>query len=183
MTTPKRAQYVLVCEDAQHEAFARRFLREVGLLKDRYQMRVERSAAGRGAADHFVEQEYVTELDVGRRTHVATTLVLVTDGDAIGIDKRMRRLDEACRRRGVEPRSSADRVAVFVPTWNVETWLAYLDGETVDEGRKDYPRLPRPRDCIEHVRVLARMCRSGKLRTPAPESLRTACKEYEERLC
>ena len=182
MTARKTAQYILVCEDGQHEAFARRFLKEVGLAKNHYQVRIKRSPAGRGAADQFVEQKYVTELCGGRMTHVATTLVLLTDGDAIGVEKRMRRLDEACRRRGVEPRSPADRVAVFVPTWNVETWLAYLNGETVDERRRDYPRLPRPRDCIEHVRVLARMCRSGKLRTPAPESLRAACKEYEERL-
>ena len=182
MTPRKRVTYVLVCEDQQHETFARRFLKQVGLVQNDYQVRVVRSPRGRGAADQFVELKYVTELRAFRTTHVTTTLVVLTDGDAIGVDERMRRLDNACRQEGVEPRSPAENVAVFVPTWNIETWLAYLDGETVDEGRKNYARLPRPSDCDKHVRILARMCERRELREPAPESLKTACREYEEGL-
>ena len=180
--TRQRVQYVLVCEDQQQEAFARRFLRQTNIIKDLHQLRVERSPRGRGAADRFVQDVYVTELDAGRRTHVASTLLLLTDGDAIGVDERLRRLDEACKQRGVAARSPADSVAVFVPTWNIETWIAYLDGETVNEERKDYPRLPRPRECRRHVGVLTDMCRRGTLRQPAPESLEAACDEYGVRL-
>lgn len=178
----QRVQYVLVCEDQQQEAFARRFLRQTGVVKDLHQLRVERSPSGRGAADRFVQDVYVTELDAGRRTHVASTLLLLTDGDEFGLDGRLRRLDEACKQRGVAARSDADSVAVFVPTWNIETWLAYLDGETVEESRKDYPRLPRPRECRRHVGVLVEMCRQGALRQPAPDSLEAACEEYRMRL-
>ena len=154
-------------------------MRATGLVTDPYQLRVERSPSGRGAADRFVQGVYVTELDASRRTHVATALLVVADGDAVGVDGRLRRLDEACKRRGVAARSSSDNVAVFIPTWNIETWLAYLDGETVDESRKDYSRLARPGDCRRHVVVLAEMCRRGTLRPPAPQSLRAACEEYD----
>lgn len=180
--TRRRVHYVLVCEDQQHETFARRFLRETKLVTDPYQLRVERSPRGRGAADRFVQETYVTELDAGRRTHVATTLLVRADGDAVGVNERLRRLDEACRQRGVAVRSAEDRVAVFIPTWNIETWLAYLDDQNVDESRKDYPRLARPRDCQRHVSVLADMCRRAELRPPAPESLKAACEEYGTRL-
>ena len=179
MTTRGRVHYVLVCEDQQHETFARRFLKATRLVTDRYQLRVERSPGGRGAADKFVQEVYVTELDAGRRTHVATSLLVVADGDAVGVNGRLRRLDEACRRHSVAVRSPADSVAVFIPTWNIETWLAYLDDETVDESRKDYPRLARPGDCRRHVGVLVEMCRRGTLRPPAPQSLRAACEEYD----
>ena len=182
MTTRRRVQYVLVCEDVQHETFARRFLKETKLVTDPHQLRIERSSSGLGAADRFVQETYVTELDAGRRTHVARTLLLLTDGDAVGVKGRLRRLDEACERQGVEARSPADRVAIFIPTWNIETWLAYLEDESVDESRKDYPRLARPGDCGRHVRVLVEMCQRGTLRPPAPESLRAACKEYGTRL-
>lgn len=148
-----------------------------------HRLRVEISPRGRGAADKFVEETYVEELEAGRRAHVATTLVVVTDGDVVGAKGRLRRLDEACRRQEVAVRSSADRAAVLVPTWNMETWIAYLDGESVDENRKDYPRLPRPRECRRHVGVLVEMCRRGKLRQPAPDSLEAACEEYRTRLC
>lgn len=182
MTTRRRVQYVLVCEDKQHEAFARRFLTGAKLLRDNHQLRVERSLGGRGAADAFVQERYVEELEAARRTHVHTTLLLLTDGDSLGVSDRLRRLNEACRRQGVAARSSEDSVAVFVPTWNIETWLAYLSGETVEENRKDYPKLPKESDCRRHVRVLVEMCRRGVLRVPAPESLQAACEEYLTRL-
>ncbi len=177
--TRERVKYVLVCEDQQHETFARRFLWGTGLVTNPYQLRVERSPGGRGAADRFVQEEYVKELAFIRRTHVATTLIVLADGDAVGVNKRLRRLDEACERQGVAVRAAEEKVAVFIPTWNIETWLAYLDGQTVDEGRRNYRRLARPRDCRPHVRVLVEMCQRGKLRPPAPESLVAACEEYE----
>lgn len=182
MTARRRVQYVLVCEDVQHEAFARRFLKEMNLVTDPHQLRVERSPRGRGAADRFVQEMYVTELDAGRRIHVARTLLVLIDGDAMGPKERLRRLDDACNRQGVEPRSPAERVAVFIPTWNIETWLAYLEGQSVDETEQDYPRLARPGDCRQHIRVLVEMCRRRELRQPAPESLSAACEEYDLRL-
>lgn len=182
MTTRRRVQCVLLCEDRQHEAFVRRFLKAAGVVTNPRMLYVEPFPCGFGAADKFVEEAYVTELDACRRSHVATTLLVVTDGDAAGVSGRLRRLDAACKRQNVAARSSEDSVAVFVPTWNIETWLAYLDGETVEEDRKDYPKLPRPRECRRHVGVLVEMCRRGALRTPAPESLQAACEEYRTRL-
>ena len=178
----RRVQFVLLCEDQQHEAFARRFLHKTRIVTNHHQLRVERGPCGRGAAEKFVQETYVTELAACRWPHVASSLLVLTDGDAVGVEERLRRLDEACKRRGVAVRSPADSVAVFVPTWNIETWMAYLDGETVDEDRKDYPRLPRPRECRRHVGVLTDMCRQGSLRQPAPESLEAACDEYRARL-
>ena len=71
---------------------------------------------------------------------------------------------------------------VFIPTWNIETWFAYLDGATVDEARSDYPRLTRERECQRHVDALTGMCRAGALRQPSPPSLGRACDEYRTRL-
>ena len=67
---------------------------------------------------------------------------------------------------------------VLVPTWNIEAWIAYLDGQSVDEQKDDYPRLRRPRECAPHVAALVDMCQRGKLREPAPSSLTTGCTEY-----
>lgn len=71
---------------------------------------------------------------------------------------------------------------MFIPTWNVETWLAYLSGETVDEANKSYPKLPRARDCKPLVEELFKMCQAGALRQPAPASLVDACQEYATRM-
>jgi hypothetical protein len=104
------------------------------------------------------------------------------DGDAAGVAARIAALNAACRAVGVQPRQNDDRVAVFVPTWRIETWLAYLDGDTVDEPNQNYPELRRERDCKRHVQVLVEMCHNGRLRDPAPSSLESACDEYRSRL-
>ena len=181
MTPHRRVQYVLVCEDQQHEVFGLRFIKRMGLVTDNRQVRVERSLAGIGAGDQFTRDTYVTELEAGRKIHIDRTLLVLVDGDNYGFQKRLRQMDEACRQRGVEPRSSADQVAIFVPTWNIETWIAYLGGEGVDEGVKNYPKLARTSDCQPCVNELAEMCRRRELREPAPASLLAACREYDNR--
>src|SRR3546814_998919 len=79
-----------------------------------------------------------------RRRHTRCALVTGVQTCALpiyhGPDARLSELAHACRSVAVEPLGPDDRVVVLVPTWNIETWLAYLDGETVDETKRDYPR-------------------------------------------
>jgi hypothetical protein len=126
----------------------------------------------------------MTELSAYRsnRHRVAQGLVAVIDGDDKGVDARLKELANTCQAQSVTPRQNDDRVAVVVPTWNIETWLAYLSGSDVDEGKDDYPRLRRPRDCQPHVNVLYEMCQQDSLRQPSPPSLEAACTEYRSRL-
>lgn len=178
----RRVQLVLLCEDNQQEAFLRRFFVAMG-WKSR-DFRVTKSPSGRGSAAQFVREHFPDELTAYRRqqSRVNVALVVMQDGDTEGVEKRLTVLDAACREKGIDPRQPGERVAIFVPTWCIETWLAYLDGETVDEARKDYPRLPRERDCAPHVNVLVEMCHYKSLRDPAPRSLEMACKEYRGHL-
>lgn len=170
----RRVNVVLLCEDVQQEAFVRRFLKaqkvEVGDL------RVEKCSAG--SAEQFVRQRYPEELAALRRRHARSLLIVVLDGDALGVRQRKEDLAAACLAAGIEDRPLDGSVTVLVPTWNVESWLAYLGGERVDESRGDYPRLARPGDCQQQVVALAAMCAERHLRPPAPASLVDACTEY-----
>jgi len=178
----RNVQLVLLCEDRQHETFLRRFLEKAGWSTRR--MRIEMAPPGQGSAEQFVRERFPIELSSYRakRYQVGQALFVMFDGDDHGVAKRLAELDEACRSRDVGPRRRDDRVAVFVPTWRIETWLAYLDGETVDEGRDNYQRLRRPRDCREHVNILYQMCQEGNLRQPAPPSLEAGCEEYRNQI-
>lgn len=134
------------------------------------------SRPGAGAGDQFVRDNYPEQLDAIRRRN--GILVVMIDGDNYRIAERLKQLDDACTQKGVPLRKDSDPVAIFVPKRNIETWLAYLDGKH-DVNEKDmYPRLERERECQRHVVVLEQMCTEGKLRTPAPESLEAACREY-----
>ncbi|MBI5525199.1 MAG: hypothetical protein HY897_02615 [Deltaproteobacteria bacterium] len=178
----RNVQLVILCEDGQQECFLRRFLKKCG--HGRRELRVVKAPPGRGAADKFVRKHFPTELRAWRtqRGHVSQTVVVMIDGDKLGVRGRLIDLDQDCRAAGVETRQPGDRVAVFVPTWCIETWFAYLDGNVVDEDRSDYPRLARERDCQRHVDTLAAMCERGELRAPPPRSLVAACDEFKSRL-
>lgn len=176
----RRVQIVLLCEDTQHEACLRRFLSAMGW--ETRTMRVEKAPGGRGSADQFVRQQFPRELKAHRTRQASQALVTMMDGDRYGVDARLGQLNQACRAGSIDVRIPGERVAVFIPTWNIETWFAYLDGATVDEARSDYPRLPKERDCQRHVDALAEMCRAGALRQPYPPSLDMACDEHRTRL-
>ena len=180
------AEIVLLCEDQQQATFVRRFLKsrlgyEARELRRR--LRIEMAQAGRGAADQFVLERFPREVAAYRRQagRRQTRLLVMIDGDRIGVEGRTQRFDDACRNRQIEPRKDTEKIVVLVPTWNIETWLYWLDGHDVDEARKDYPRLPKESDCQPGVNELVMMCQSGKLRDPAPPSLVAACSEFNQR--
>lgn len=173
----RNVRVVLVCEDTQHEAFARRFLNEMGwTLRD---LRVEKAPQGRGSGEQYVRERFPQELRGLRTRPGRVVLIAMIDGDKRGVEERLRDFEGACRRQSVPAREAEESVLLLVPTWNIETWLAYLDGEDVDESRPDYPRFAREGDCQPHVEALARMCRDRALRAPAPSALVAACREYE----
>lgn len=178
----REAQIVLLCEDSQHQAFVERFLEAAGRLtrKAKRRLRVEKASQGRGSAEQFVRERFPKELAEYRRRRnlVSVALVVMLDGDAAGVTGRLANLDAACAEQGIPARLSDEDVFVFVPTWRIESWLAWLGGETIDETRHDYPRLQRPRDCQPHAKALADMCRTRQMRTPVPPSLAAACEEY-----
>ena len=173
----RNVQIVLLCEDGQHEAFARRFLKEMG-WKNR-QLRVEKAPQGGGSGEQYVREHFPAKLANCRKQAVRRGLIALIDGENKGVAGRLAELKKACEERDIEFRRDDERILVLVPTWQLETWFAYLDGEVVDESKPDYPRLRRPRDCQSHVDVLAEMCRGSQLRQPAPSSLVAACQEYD----
>lgn len=177
----RNVQVVLLCEDRQHEAFARRFLKKAG--NDFRVQRVEMNPKGCGSGEQFVRERFSKELDYyrSRQHRVEQALIVLIDADGKGVAARIQQVEDASAERGQQPRRSDERVAIFVAARNIETWIAYLDGQTVDESTT-YPRLQYQRDCQRHVDYLYEMCQQGGLRQPAPQSLAAACVEYSSRL-
>ena len=166
---------VLLCEDAQTEAFVRRFLkrRKFG----RGDIRTRRSPAGKQSGEQWVRLRYPAELKAVRARQNAY-LIVVIDADAQTTKVRRAQLDAACDERQIPRRGDRDPVLLIVPRRNIETWLAYLGGTEVDED-KTYPRLRRERDCDAQAAELHRMCHEAqRLDEGAPPSLQEACAEY-----
>ena len=174
----RNVRIVLLCEDKQHKVFVCRFLEKIGWIPRDLKSVV--SPTGRGSAEQFVRKQFPRELQTLRaKRGERKYLIVMVDGDASGVAARKASLDAACDDYGIASLNDADNVLICVPTWNIETWLAYLDGESVDETNKNYHKLPRPRECQPLVEELVDMCHKRTLREPAPASLKDACTNYQ----
>lgn len=167
-------RYILLCEDEQMACFIRRFLKERNI--PRHDIRELIAPAGRGSGEQWVRVRYPDEL-LAIRSMPGVALMVGTDADVGTVAERIASLDEECKKRGVPVRGRGEKVAILVPKRNIETWLAYLRQESVDESQC-YPKYPSESDCRNDVRELERMCREQKLRDPVPPSLKAACAEF-----
>lgn len=175
----RRVKIIVLCEDRQTEAFIRRFLVANG--HHPRAIRVERLQAPRGAGDQFVRERYPREAKAIRTGHVQSVLLACIDEDTQSTQPRKRVFDQALQADGQAPRGAGEPILNLVPERNIETWLAYLSGETVDRTTA-YPKRRRERECSAEAKALKAMCDAGALRQPAPPSLEAACVEYRERM-
>ena len=177
----RRVGLVLLCEDSQHEAFTRRFLKGMGW--ETRELRVEMSPSGRGSAEQWVREKFATELVAyrDRSSRAASALVTMIDADAGTVQDRVNDLREACRAKQIRFRAPDEAVAIAVPKRNIETWIHYLKGNPANE-EAEYPRLDRTSECQDAVDALLEQCRPPGLRPDAPPSLAVACNEYNDRI-
>ncbi len=137
MARPK-LRGVLLCEDTEHERFFRRLLKKwFGTGK----LHVSRIPNRQGAGDAWVLANYVNEVRIARRKAAENyALVVVIDGDRAKMKERMRQLDHQLTDAELAERGLEERVAVFVPTRNIETWELWLCGEHNIDEDGDYKR-------------------------------------------
>ena len=169
----KRVQVILLCEDDQQVNFAREYLK----AKESPLLRIIKSPDGKGSGAKFVVDHYPDELDARRRDTVNRSLAVFIDEDSLGVAYRRKQLEDSCHERGVALRNADDRVGVFIPARNIETWLRYLENNPVDEETDYKPHHAKTRNCKLHIQRLAELCRDDSLPVTAPTQLRAACRE------
>ena len=177
----RRVKIVLLCEDAQHEAFIRRFLKGMGW--NARELRVEKSPSASGSAERWVREEFPNELRIyrQRKTRAASALIAMIDADSKSVQDRINEFEDGCRSVGIPFRGHDEAVAITVPKRNIETWIHYLNGEQVNEDAT-YSKLDRERSCKPAVDKLVRLCKSTGLAEDAPSALSAACDEYYTRI-
>lgn len=126
---------VVVVEDQRTQRFLMRLLAHLGFT-GRFEYQI--APAGQGAAERWVLLRAIEEIAAQRaRAHQRLSVVVVRDGDNVGVAVRMEEVDQALVAAGQAKRSIHERIALPVPTWSVETWLLHLLGEQqVDQNQR-----------------------------------------------
>lgn len=173
-----RVKIVLLCEDRTTDQFIRRFLRHRNF--NPRDITTLPFPHGSGSGEAWVREQFPKELKA-IRTQQNAYLIVALDADNGSVQRRRQQLNKVCREKKVPIRTSSDPVICAIPNRNIETWMAYLDGQAVDETT-DYKGWPKDADKQAKAAAdqLHTMCHEQqKLRNPAPPSLKAACKEYQ----
>ena len=139
MKSQRRRLHVL-CEDELHQRF-------VECLADRWhigprQRQITASPKAKGSASQYVLDNYVDAVKRWRADSHDTNvgLLVVIDGDNEGSDRRRRELALRLKDAKMAPIAVSDPVAIVVPTWHIETWIAWLCGHRpLDEQTRYKP--------------------------------------------
>ena len=172
MTRQVRA--VVLCEDRAHWHFARAFLVACGWKERQITPRIAPTA--KGAAEQWVREKFPEELNTYRcNARQRICLIVIIDGDRQDVETRIRALEAANQR---QPKEHA---AIFVPCRSIETWIAYLNGQPVDETTA-YHQFKVGHSRAKPAETLADHCTHRRPLADAPPSLVAACTEWALRL-
>lgn len=131
MKLSKDYKYTVLCEDKLSQCYIRRFLMAQGISGRKIIML---QLPARGCGEQYVRCQFPKYLTTLRsRNFLSNVLVVSIDADTKSCTERNGQLDEMCRAVGVSERSKVDKVLVFIPKRNIETWVKCFDGENVDE--------------------------------------------------
>lgn len=132
MAKKRGVRITIVVEDEALERFARAVLWQFGFSTR--ELRSIPYPVGRGSAKDWVDKQYPVEVRVLRsKAYQKVGLLVGTDADEGTLAHRFQRLSESLKAHGVAARADGERIVVWVPKWNVETWILHLMGDTRDE--------------------------------------------------
>ena len=131
MKLSKTHKYTVLCEDKQTQCYIRRFLLAQGVSGRKiFPLALPREGCG----EQYVRLQFPKYLHALRsRNFDSNVLVVSIDADKKSCSDRRLQLDKICADADVAQRTETDKVLLFIPKRNIETWIKYFEGETVDE--------------------------------------------------
>lgn len=169
------SEFIILCEDRQQEMFARHFL--IGCSVPRHKIRVNLPVRGQGSGEQYVRENYSKEVKAyrSRSTHLSVCLAVLIDADTKSVQDRANELASALKANGMPPREDEEKIALFIPKRNIETWVFYLQEKQVDE-ESNYKQIIDREMLRSSVERLVQLRPKG-LPDNAPSSLHSAAHE------
>lgn len=185
-------EVTILCEDIDQERFIREYLICCGL--DDRKIKDFGNPKGKTIKNNnaLIVKHYPELIKSYRsRKYRNIAVVVMIDADEDSLEERMRclniALDETAGNLNKDPRFSNEKIAIFVPARNIETWFYYINSdlsgqecnEITDYKDKKMTAKERIELAKKSARILAlEICPQGVDRISLP-SLRYACRELQ----
>ena len=163
----KKSDAVVLCEDIQHRVFFVKMLKELGFK------RIRPLPLPVSCGEQYVRNEYSKQVISYRQNEnkCAFTLVIVIDADLTPITSRLRQLTKSLKDYELNDRQPTEKIALFIPNRNIETWIENLIHNSAVNEVAAYEKLSgHERDChpaVEHFIILARQSPKPTDRPPS----------------
>ncbi|MFP5268983.1 hypothetical protein [Coleofasciculus sp.] len=142
-----KPEVIILCEDIDHERFIRQYLICCG-FEDR-KIKNFPNVKGRKVNNNndFVIKHYAPLVKSYRSKNFQNrAIVVMIDTDTNSINDILRSLhialDEQEGKLNRDPRLPNEKIAIFVPARNIETWFYYISIERNCDERTDYKNSP-----------------------------------------
>lgn len=175
----RRAEVILLCEDKAHQSFFRRLLKKHFGFQRIREVALPAGEKG-GSGEQHVRNNYPAEVKVVRKGHVTRFLVTVIDADKEPFEKHYNELNAELKKAGENIRCESDRIAIFIPMQNIETWIVCLSKKVKVYEDKDYKHEVHEGDLSKAVELFYSWAVDEKMRPSyCPDSLTRAFPEVE----
>jgi len=104
--------------------------------------------ASRGCGSQYVREQFPLQVAACREQQARNLLIVITDADNLTPLDREKTLHDELDRASYVAITAQDPIVVFVPKWQVETWIKCLLGQNVREDDRDSDR---PSVCREEI--------------------------------
>jgi len=177
----KQFRVTVLCEDIAHHRFIRKYLECKGV--DKRNITPFRNVMSRNNADVLKHYSELVQLYRSKANHLNIALVVMIDADEKTVDERLRAFDEKLDAKKAElnqkTRGDDEKIAIFVPARNIETWFHYIFGYTDCNEQDDYKKYYTNDDAHKAAEKLAKDICPDDLPENALPSLHHACNELK----
>jgi hypothetical protein len=176
----RRVQVVVVCEGFQDYWFAYRCLVACGWRPD--QITPKTSPPGKGSAFTFVLNSYPAEVIANRQgKRKERALLVLIDADTQPEGRREADLAGRLKSANQKPRGARERIALWVPRRQLETWVYFLaHGHADEETNYKDEHMVNDREYKPAAERLAQLLKERRgLPTRALPSLKKAVREFD----
>jgi hypothetical protein len=175
----RRVHVVVLCEGFEDWQFALRILVRLGWRHDQIAPNVSPSA--KGSAYTYVLNNYAAEVRANRGGKKTRALLVLIDADTRHEGGREQELNKRLKDTDQKLRQARERIALWVPRRQLETWVYFLThGQADEETNYKDEHLVKEHEYKPASELLARTLKARRaLPAKAIPSLKRAVVEFE----
>ncbi|MCF8114591.1 MAG: hypothetical protein K9K21_12145 [Desulfotignum sp.] len=178
----ERIRFTILSEGLRDYYFVKSYL-EAAFGKNKVECFRSQTVPGKGSGEQQVRNLFPMELAARRKRPREDNywLMVITDGDRFSPEKRREQLAREAWEKKLPMAADKERVAVFVPCRNIESWFKWIDSGIVDES-EDYKKEYRQVKPTKYAKELHKKCREQADMEFCP-SLHDACEQWQKIVC